>query len=309
MSDSDGSTSSGAGEPAGGASTGAAMNPQPPLTPGRSSSLDAWMAESPWHPRFVPELTYLLLLMVTVSLQRDSIHWTLYGTSYVVQCLLVVWLLWRFRHLLPEMNWRFHWLALPVGIGVFVAWVVLGDLTRAIPGWFDDPGDNFFEMYSATAAWTLLSLRLLGMSIVVPMFEELFNRSLLLRSFHRPRETGIALFQLVLDLPVIGDMLMNTRLAKRVSQHDRLLSEEFERTPLGNISVFGVAMSTLVFMLAHRVADWPGTIVCGIAYCLLVWATNRKGREFGLGPVIWAHCITNALLWGYVLWTDSWYFL
>jgi len=272
------------------------------------SGLARWMAESPWHPRITPELLYLLLLLVTMSLEDQ--HPALYGTSYVLQCGLVVWLLWRFRHLLPEMNWKFHWLAIPVGVGVFAAWIGLGEAMRLIPGWFDDPGRNFFTAYETpAAAWTLLILRLLGMSIVVPMFEELFNRSLLLRAFHRPRQTGIAIVQVISDLPGIGDLLMNTRLARRASQYDHLLSKEFQRVPLGQLSVFGVAMSTFVFMLAHGVRDWPACIVCGVAYCLLVGATNRKGREMGLGPVIWAHGITNALLWAWVLYADAWHFL
>lgn len=308
MTDSHGSTTNRTRDASGVAPASVAVNAPMPIEARRAGGMDAWMAESPWHPRVAPELIYLLMLLVTVSLQRESIHGAIYATSYVVQCLLVVWLLWRYRHLLPELNWRFHWLAIPVGVGVVVAWIVLGRLMRTIPA-FDTPGTSFFDLYSTPVAWTLLSLRLLGMSIVVPMFEELFNRSLLLRSFHRPRETGIALFQLILDLPVIGDMLINTRLARKVSQHDRVLSKEFQRVPLGKLSVFGVAMSTLVFMLAHGMRDWPGTIVCGIAYCLLVWATNRNGRQLGLGPVIWAHGITNALLWAYVIQTDAWYFL
>jgi hypothetical protein len=37
--------------------------------------------------------------------------------------------------------------------------------------------------------------------------------------------------------------------------------------------------------------------------------TNRGGRQMGLGPVIWAHGLTNAALWGYTLYTGDWRFL
>ena len=46
-------------------------------------------------------------------------------------------------------------------------------------------------------------------------------------------------------------------------------------------------------------------VVCGVAYCLLLMVTRKKG----LGPVIWAHGITNALLWVYTIQTDVWRFL
>jgi hypothetical protein len=62
-----------------------------------------------------------------------------------------------------------------------------------------------------------------------------------------------------------------------------------------------VAASTAVFMLVHGLRDWPAVIVCGITYCLLVGYTNNSRRRLGLGPVIWAHGITNGALWAYTV--------
>jgi len=84
-----------------------------------------------------------------------------------------------------------------------------------------------------------------------------------------------------------------------------MFTREFNRTPFGVLSVFGVIASTFVFMLSHFPRDWPGIWVCGVAYCLLLAATRHKG----LGPVVWAHGITNALLWVYTLNTGNWQFL
>lgn len=285
------------------------------------SQLDKWMAEHPWHPRIAPEFLYLLLLMV-VKWARDF-DGLMLAAIYVAQCVMVTALLWRYRKLTPELNWRFHWLCLPVGVGVCAVWVLLGDaMTQLFPEAFDPKQDGMhwdplgrwdenaqLSPTEQAVAWANLSLRLLGMSLVVPMFEELFNRSLLLRSFNNLRKTTIGFVQFLYDLPVIGDLIANKQITKKAMKHDRVFGNEFERVGLGGATAFGIAASTLVFMLAHHPRDYPGCIVCGVAYCLLVKWTNRPGAEHGLGPVIWAHAITNALLWVYVVAYDAWHYL
>ncbi|MCC7147018.1 MAG: CPBP family intramembrane metalloprotease [Phycisphaeraceae bacterium] len=292
------------------------------------------MASNPWHPRLAPFAVYLLILAI-IDVARDQAAWT-YPGLYVVQCGVVLWLLWRYRSLLPELTVRFDWLAVPVGVGVFVAWIGLGwwmagewdvrwqalldgrflptfdytalgqtpspratDLAQG-PLDFRDP-----QIMGPAVGWIALSVRLLGMSIVVPLFEELFIRSLCLRSFAHYRTTAIGTVHFLMDLPLIGEWLMHTSIGERAARHQPVFGEVFLRTPLGALSIFGVVASTLVFMIHHPLRDWPGTWVCGVAYCLLVWATARKG----LGPVVWAHGITNALLWIYTLGTGDWQFL
>lgn len=301
------------------------------------AAFDRWMAAHPWHPRVVPLIVYLLMLAGIQFLPDHPPLSYLQPVLYVLQCGLVLWLLHRCRRLLPELTLAFDWRAVPVGVGVFILWVLLGWLTagefvergsalldgRPIgmihygsppidkPPLATSAADGPFDfrdpaMMGLTVGWAALVLRLLGMSIVVPLFEELFTRSLLLRSFHRPRATAIGLLHFFMDLPVVGEWLSHTRLGRRADAHGPVFGREFERTPLGALSVFGIAASTFVFMLNHGLRDWPGTVVCGIAYCLLVGAT---GRAKGLGPVIWAHGITNALLWGYTLTVGDWQFL
>ncbi len=283
------------------------------------SGLDVWLAAHPWHPRVVPEFGYLVLMTLTLA-ARDHIATWLLIPCYIVQCGLVAWILWKWRRHLPELNWKFHWLALPVGIGVCAAWVALGKLTIDLfPSLGPTPGEpigfpTYFpeDEYGAAAQplmWTALILRLFGMSLVVPMFEELFNRSLLLRSLSHPRRTAIGVVNLIHDLPLVDDLFGDSDLARRAGRHPRVFADQFDDTPLGRLTVFGVLASTFVFMLVHAPADYPGAFVCGIAYCLLVGATNTSGRKLGLGPVIWAHAITNACLWAYVVWSQDWYFM
>jgi hypothetical protein len=90
---------------------------------------------------------------------------------------------------------------------------------------------------------------------------------------------------------------MHTRLAERANRHEPVFGREFAQTPLGALTPFAVAASTFVFMIHHALPDWPGAVLCGVAYCLLLAATARHG----LGPVVWAHGLTNALLWIYTI--------
>ena len=292
------------------------------------AKLDQWMAQNPWHPRFVPFLLYVGVLPVVVAL-RDWLPAT-YPLTYTIQCVLVLWLLWRYRKLMPELNLNFHWLALPVGAAVAVAWIWLGlwvanwdyvqeigltkftqdvfaslaDPQRVSP-YADSNAVNIFDLMGNGVGWVAFLLRLAGMSIVVPLFEELFIRSLLLRSLQHFRPTMIGILQIIQDTPVIGEWLMHTSLGTRADRHGPMFGPQFERTPLGALSVFGVAISTVVFTAHHIPRDWLGCVVCALAYCLLLAATRRKG----LGPVCWAHGITNALLWAYTLRTGDWQFL
>lgn len=287
------------------------------------------MASHPWHPRVIPFVVYILFLAVIGGIRPHAP--VLYPFLYALQCGVVLWLLWRYRALLPELTLKAHWLALPVGVMVAGAWVWLGQLvthwdhvrglglgafTRDLARWVIDPStgrawvgpDNdahYFLKLEPAVRWPSLGLRLLGMSIVVPLFEELFIRSLLLRSFHSFRRTAIGVIQVIQDFPVVGEWMMRSSLAKRAGRHAPVFGAEFTQTPLGRLSVFGFAASTLVFMVHHVPRDWMGCVVCGGAYCVLLALTARRG----LGPVVWAHGITNALLWAYTLHTGDWQFL
>lgn len=304
-------------------------SPAAPSGAGVLERLDTAMAAHLWHPRVTPFFVYILGLML-VGLARDAWPWS-YPIGYGIQCALVAALLWRYRKLTPELTVSFHWLAIPVGVFVFAAWVWLGmwvsnfdrigfhDLGRMtgdlLASWNDpsrlapyaDPAAKTFQHEMGGRAGTIaLYMRLLGMSLLVPMFEELFIRSLMLRSLHSGRRTMLGLAQMFEDVPVVGEWFVETRLGQRVTHEPPVhFGQEFERTPLGALSVFGVAASTLVFGISHQPRDYAGVVVCGVAYCLLVGATARKG----LGPVIWAHGITNALLWAYTVRTGDWRFL
>lgn len=273
------------------------------------AALDAWMAANPWHPRLLPFLVYVLALPVIEAAQRWSLHAV--PVLYVVQLGLVVWLLWRYRRLLPEVTLRFHWLAVPVGAALCAAWIGLGHaMVRLSPGWLGpDAGAHLFERMEGGLWGVSLALRLVGMVLIVPVFEELFVRSACLRGLHSPRKTWIGLVQVMEDLPVVGDWVAETRYGRRVARYPAMFTRQLREWPVGRLTWFGVGASTVVFMVSHAMRDWPGAIACGVAWCGLVWWTNRGERRLGLGPVIWSHGITNALLWGWCVWTGEWWFL
>ncbi|MAE63861.1 MAG: hypothetical protein CMJ18_06270 [Phycisphaeraceae bacterium] len=257
------------------------------------------MQQHPANARIAPWAIYMVL-MVPVTFASDD--WAkLYPLLYLIQCAATVWMLWRYRSLMPELTLRCHWLSLVAGLGVAWLWVVIGkQMVTWFPNAFADTGATPFfqdDQMGPVIGWIAMSLRLLGMSLVVPMFEELFNRSLLLRCLRDPRKTFTGLLQIAQDFPVIGDWLMHTGAGIRADKQKPAFTEQLNETPFGQLTVFSVLASTFVFMLVHHPRDWPACFLCGVIYCLVVGATRRHG----LGPVIWAHGVTNAALWVYTI--------
>lgn len=313
---------------------------QPAATPTTPlARLDALMESSPWHPRLIPFFTWIVCMLV-VSIAAGSNQW-LYLPLYAVQCAIVCFLLWRYRKLTPELNWKFHWLVIPTALLITAAWIGIGWLITGefAPRWealmtgepiggFKELADagyeaNYFsttkphdfvamQEQSPALYWSSALLRLFGMAVVVAMFEELFTRSLLLRAFHRYRPTMVGLVQVLEDMPLIGDWMIETKASRRVAGKAFMWSKQLRTTPVGAITVFSVGASTFVFMLNHIPRDWAACIVTGVIWCLLVWWTNRDrdpSKRLGLGPVVWSHGLVNALLWGYCIWSGDLQFL
>ena len=263
------------------------------------------MGQHPAHPRAAPFLTYCVFLGLIGYLVQPHAP-SLWPLVYVLQNAAVLWLLWRYRLLMPELTLRFHWLALLVGAAVAAMWVAVGLwMVHAFPEQFAADEAQALARQSLPLRHLSLALELLGISIVVPLLEEPFVRSFVLRALNRFRPTAVAVVQIAQELPLVGNWLRRTTLGREAEGREHILTDQFDATPLGALTVFGVTVSTLIFTLYHGPRDWPAAIVCGVAYCLLLAATRKRG----LGPLIWAHGITNALLFGYSAWTSDWQFL
>lgn len=279
------------------------------------------MASNPWHPRVVPFFVYIVGLAAAGFVPGgDRVAALAYPVIYLASCAVILWLLWRYRHLTPELTLRFHWTVIPSVIFLTAAWVALGygyntlffGELKKVPL---DEADTFGELMRTGSAvfWTVFILRGLGMSLVVPLFEELFIRSAMLRGLHRWRLTKTGLLQVAHDLPAVGDVIADKPAVIAAQQEPPAFTVQLAQTPLGRVTVFATFASTLVFMLSHGLRDWAGCIACGVVWCAMVWWTNRESlppdKRAGLGPVIWSHGLVNAALWVFTWQTGDWQFL
>lgn len=106
---------------------------------------------------------------------------------YAVKISVVVALLWWMRGAYSELKWpseasfRTWVIAIVAGVGVFIAWInltaewmVMGESVG-----FDPRDEEEID-------WLLVATRLIGAALVVPVMEELFWRSFLMRWLHHP---------------------------------------------------------------------------------------------------------------------------
>lgn len=291
--------------------------------------LDGWMAEHEANPRFGPFLAWILLAVALPQAAGKVSPW-LNVPVYAGACVLVGWMLWRYRRLFPELTLRFHWSAIASGLFLVLAWVALGWAIEGewaprigalqegrLLGTLDANAEphQFQDLWAESEIlyWTSLHLRFVGMVLIVPLFEELFSRSLCTRMFSNARKTAIGFLQVLEDFPLIGDLVMGSKLTKKAADSPPMFTEQFKETPFGKVTIFAFIASTIIFMISHIPRDWAGCVVCGAVWCAMVVWTNRSSlpqeKRLGLGPVVWSHAITNGLLWWYSWGTGDWQFL
>ena len=97
----------------------------------------------------------------------------------------------------------------------------------------------------------------------------------------------------VLIVPVVEELAFRGYLMRRVDAVD------FESIRYRRVSWIAIAVSSLVFGVAHGIMWFPGILVGGL-YGVVLRHTGR------IGEAIAAHAVTNALLVGCVLWSDQW---
>lgn len=152
-------------------------------------------------PRVLPFATYLLFILIADLLGRlgadpAPLRW-LYPLK--VAAVLGLLLLWR-RHYVELRHARLDWPAAAVAVGagvvVLLLWINLnaGWMTVGHSAGFDPTGEAGID-------WLLVAARIAGASLVVPVMEELFWRSYLMRWVEsarflqvRPAQLGIRSF-------------------------------------------------------------------------------------------------------------------
>lgn len=140
-----------------------------------------------WY-RISPFLAYVFfMILVDVLLKlgwnADDLRWL-----YAVKITVVAGLLWFMRNAYSELRWPQDsnistWaIAIAAGVIVFIAWINLTAdwMVMGASIGFDPRGDD------ADIDWLLVAVRLTGAVLVVPLMEELFWRSFLMRWIAHP---------------------------------------------------------------------------------------------------------------------------
>jgi len=134
---------------------------------------------APWFPYVAPFVAFILLTYGGGHWPEAAHLW------YLAKTVVVGAMLWSFRRHYPELrpgggggNWA---IATVVGGVVLAVWVaperLLAPLMMGEPSGFDP---HAFGL-GTSLTWAVIAVRLLGASVVVPVMEELFWRSFLMR--------------------------------------------------------------------------------------------------------------------------------
>ncbi|MEI7731296.1 MAG: CAAX prenyl protease-related protein [Verrucomicrobiota bacterium] len=133
------------------------------------------LAPHPVLTRALPFFIFVGLTGLQGQFGEESRCW-----FYLAKTLVGAWLIWSVRPLIAELEWRISWQAVAAGIAVYALWV-------GMDGWYPKPGkDEPWNPHTifgqgAALAWFFIVVRIAGSSLVVPMLEEVFFRSLAYR--------------------------------------------------------------------------------------------------------------------------------
>ena len=166
----------------------------------------------PWIPRVVPFALYMLFILLQNTFEPVLANHVepifLTPTFYSVKILLVtIALIYFWKHYdelsFKGINAQTILLSLLVGAVVFALWINL-DLEFAKQG-KDEPYDP--TLLPVTFYYTFITIRLIGASIVVPVFEELFWRSFILRYIINTDFASVKLATFTLPSFIISSVL------------------------------------------------------------------------------------------------------
>ena len=190
----------------------------------------------PWVPYAAPFALFLLLTTLEAKLPLS-----LYPVVYTVKIVLVTGLLLLLSRSFPEARPGGTGWALAAALGVLLClmWVWVTPHSPPLPAFLGggkrigfDPGAAF-----ATKAGLIsfLAVRFFGLVVVVPIIEELFYRSFLLRFVSDP--------------------------------------ENFLKVPVGTFTGVALVLSVALFTLSHP--EWLAAAIFALVLCLLVRLTKN----------------------------------
>ncbi|CAN5913618.1 CAAX prenyl protease-related protein [soil metagenome] len=195
-----------------------ATSPAPPPD-SDSSKRSGLLTDNPWIPYVAPMFVFLALTQAEVLLPQTSDggpHPTWYPVAYALKVLIVAVVMWicrsAWRDLRPWPNLKGLALSIGIGLAVIAAWIGLDNRYPPLPflGGDRQAFDPFVLPMAGAIAF--LTVRIIGLVLLVPVFEELFWRSFLMRW---------------------------------------VIDSEFTRVPIGRVTTLAAAVSSIGFALAH----------------------------------------------------------
>lgn len=140
---------------------------------------------SPAAARIVPFALYIGFIGVADLLSGLGVDASLLRWLYPLKIGAVVLALWCYRGHYSELSERLSLsaaaMAVTAGVVVLILWINL-----TLPWMGGGGGGGFVPYTNGQLDWVLLSIRLFGATLVVPLMEELFWRSFLLRWVSSP---------------------------------------------------------------------------------------------------------------------------
>jgi membrane protease YdiL (CAAX protease family) len=212
------------------------------------------MTKSPAWPFVAPFFVFLAFL--SVESQFPDLHYVLYPIKTICVTAVLAWY-WRLFPSLKPGTWM---LSLGVGVLGVTLWIALDPWAMRLNGALEElfnravqaagmdswqtrvedtppAGRNPFQLYPAMVAWWLFGFRVAGISLCVPVMEELFWRGFLMRW---------------------------------------LIKEDFTSVPLGTYQPASFAVTTAFFAAVHG-PEWPLGLVVGVLYGAWFVRTKRLG--------------------------------
>jgi uncharacterized protein len=184
----------------------------------------------------LPMLAFLALLALCQLLTARGQSFLLRHAEfwiYPAQTVLCGALLLWFRHCYEFYRLKNVTFTLLIALAVFAIWIAPQQFFHFAPR----PVGFDLSVLASNAAtyWSAIIFRFLRLVIVVPVMEEIFWRSFLLRF---------------------------------------VIDEHFERVPFGKFTWPSFAVVTVVFTLGHSRPDWLGAFVAGALYSVVAYRTR-----------------------------------
>jgi CAAX prenyl protease-like protein len=205
------------------------------------ASTDSPAPRLAWLPYVAPMATFLALTSLEgyLPLGNEGAPSTWYPLAYAAKVAIVTAVVIAcrstWRDLRPRPSARPLALAVGLGLAVTAAWVGLDGLYPTTDSLGKRAGFDPGSISSAAGRLGFIAVRLYGLVLLVPLFEELFWRSFAIRYLVDP--------------------------------------DDFTRTPIGRVTPMAAIATAVVFAMAHPV-EWLPAVLTGLVWAWLVYRTK-----------------------------------